>query len=111
MHRLTRALRIKKIFSKSKNNEVRDFSVHCFSMMLNCIDLSSISEIFRSLCICLTRDFCDNEVYDARDNLINLIKNKSDILDKSKLDSNLENDIETDLNSDTDDIEKNNLSL
>jgi hypothetical protein len=87
IQRFTRALRIKKIFKQNQfNNEDRNFAIHCFSMMMNCSNIQSISNIFRLLCICFTREYYDEEVITARDTLISLIKNKSPLTDDAILD-------------------------
>ena len=85
MHRFTRAVRIKKIFNKKEfKNEDRDFAIHVFSMMMNCVDLEAISKIFQLLCICLTREYCDEETETAREALVSLINNKPNLSDDIK---------------------------
>ena len=84
MHRFTRSLKIKKLFKKEFNNEDRDFAIHSFSMMMNCVELEAMSKIFHLLCICLDSKYSNNDVEKAREALASLMQNKPNLADEVK---------------------------
>jgi hypothetical protein len=71
----TRALRNKRLFQDS---DTRNFSIHCFSLMLDCTNLETISNIFKLICICFTSKNNDYECDKARKSLELLIEEKTE---------------------------------
>jgi hypothetical protein len=71
MHRFTRGLKRQ---VKFQNTESRTFSVCCFSLLVNSIDLNSSKQIFKLMCKVFTNQLTDDSVSEAIESLQALIQ-------------------------------------
>jgi len=51
MHRFTKQLKTHKIFNAKEHYEQIQFSIFCFSLLLNTVDLESTKSIFNHICV------------------------------------------------------------
>ena len=63
----------KKVFSKDEQ-KLKQLGIFSFSLMLNCLDLKSITDIFRLLCLSFNGSGVESE--NAQQTLVQLIENR-----------------------------------
>ena len=73
MNRFTKAVNKKKVFSKDEQ-KLKQLGIFSFSLMLNCLDLKSITDIFRLLCLSFNGSGVESE--NAQQTLVQLIENR-----------------------------------